>query len=740
MSKGWSFNFKPVNHLKCVHVMKRKLLEGVLVGVAAALAALLIWHAGILDRMEHATWSWRVQLFAKPSPSTDSIKLILLDQQSLDWGQKENHLPWPWPREVYAPIIEFCARHGARAVIFDVIFSEPSAYGVADDKRLADAIGSVPFFVGSLNLHQGADYSTTWPAWLSGRASLFNLANLDECLAGGSLTKFTRFSATFPVEEVASSATVLGNVLEEPDVDGVFRRANLFRVFNGKAVPSMGLAAFASRCANDPSGSKSSNWACTGKFGDSRLQFCGRNIPVDDEGKLILRFRGPSGVFRSYSASEVIQSEIIAKSGGNETLDGSSFKDSYVFFGFSAPGLLDLRSTPLSNVSAGVEVHATLLDNLLTGDFLRDAPPPVIILFTTLLAVLAAISISSLAKSVWQNVLGIALFTPLPLLIGFAAYPLGLRWPIIVQENAVLAGIAGAIVLNYATEGRKKAFIKNAFRYYLSPEVIERILEDPSQLKLGGQRKELSIFFSDLQGFSTISERLDPESLTKLLNHVLSDMTDIILEEGGTLDKYEGDAIIAFWNAPADQHDHAERACRAALRCQQKIRERQDEYSRMAGGPLKMRIGINTGAVVVGNMGSTRRFDYTVLGDAANLASRLEGANKFFGTNVMVSEQTWQKTSGKFAGRRLGFIRVVGRATPVLVFEPTGFETDADKFNSIFERALDCCRAKKWSEAIELFESLIDDPASKVYADRCRRLVEGSPTGDWDGIWNLDQK
>ena len=179
---------------------------------------------------------------------------------------------------------------------------------------------------------------------------------------------------------------------------------------------------------------------------------------------------------------------------------------------------------------------------------------------------------SFVGNSVWHSVLGIVLFVPLPVVIGFAVYPLGFWQPVVVQENAVLAALAGAVVLNYATEGRKKAFIKKAFRHYLSPAVIERILEDPSQLKLGGERKELSIFFSDLEGFSTISEKLDPESLTKLLNLVLSDMTDIILDEGGTLDKYEGDAIIAFWNAPLDQPDHAERACRAALKCQQRIR------------------------------------------------------------------------------------------------------------------------------------------------------------------------
>ena len=220
-----------------------------------------------------------------------------------------------------------------------------------------------------------------------------------------------------------------------------------------------------------------------------------------------------------------------------------------------------------------------------------------------------------------------------------------------------------ALGLNYVTEGRQKAFYRHAFKHYLSPVVIDRLLEEPSRLKLGGERRELSIFFSDLQGFSSISERLDPQALTTLLNDYLSDMTDIILEEEGTVDKYEGDAIIAFWNAPLTQPDHALRACRAALRCQQKLRERNQEFLQRAGSAFWMRIGINTGPVVVGNMGSRQRFDYTVLGDAANLASRLEGANKAFGTDTMVAESTWIQTNGQLKGREIGLLRVVGRQT-----------------------------------------------------------------------------
>lgn len=716
--------------------MKRKLAGGILLGAAAALASLIIWHTGMLDRMEYATWSWREQFFAKPGPATGEIKLILLDQQSLDWGKNVNGLSWPWPREVYCPIIDFCVRHGARAVMFDVLYSEPSVYGVDDDRALGEAIARAPFFVGSLCLHHDAGSSTTWPADIPDRFPV-DLAGVRDPGCSLYIDRITRGSATFPVAEVACRAAALANVIEDPDLDGVFRRANLFRIFDGKFVPSMGLASFGMACAKkDAAGSS----ALSGRFENGRVKICGRTIPVDREGKLILRFRGPSGTFKAYSAAAVIESELLAGAGGKESIeDGDSFRDAFVLLGFSAPGLVDLRPTPLSNICPGVEIHATLLDNLLTGDFLRDAPKIAVVLSTALLAILAAISVIMMATSAWHSLLGFVFFAPLPAAIGFAAYPIGYWWPIIVLENAVLAALTGAIVLNYATEGRRKAFIKKAFRHYLSPAVIERILEDPSQLKLGGERKELTILFSDIEGFSTISEKLDPETLTSFLNIFLSDMTDIILDEGGTLDKYEGDAIIAFWNAPLDQADHAARACRAALRCQRKIADRQEEYSRMAGGCVRMRIGINTGTVVVGNMGSANRFDYTVLGDAANLASRLEGANKFFGTLVMISEDTWRKTAGGFTGRKIGYIRVVGRGTPVQVYELTGTEDSERTTDREFDRAVSCCLDKKWLEALDYFQGRAEDPVAKLYCDRCRLVIE-DPGKDWDGVWNLDRK
>lgn len=729
-----------------------KLLHGIAVGTAAAAIALLLWALGALDRWEYVTWAWRVEVFAEPGPATPRIKLILLDQNSLDWGRKENGWSWPWPREVYSAIIDYCGRQEARAVIFDVLYTESSVYGVADDQVLGSAIARGPAFVAPLSLEKRAGGASAWPSGVPLPHPL-RLEGLEKWLEKSESSRgIVMSSAVLPIMEVAAHAALLANVTDEPDVDGIFRRGYLFRVFDGKAVPSLGFAGFLAGSLkagsqNAESSSKGSPSVPSAdrslpvmRIEQGSLHVGGKTVPIDGGGKAILRFRGPSGVYETFSAAAVIQSELRLREGKPPAIeDPSSFKDSYVFFGFSAPGLFDLRPTPISHVYPGVAIYATMLDNLLSDDFLRKPPDSLVILCALLSALLGGIAVVRCTK-VWHSTLYFALLLPTPGVLGFAAYELGYWWPVVLSETALALALVAAVVLNYATEGRQKAFIKKAFKYYLSPAVIERILEDPSQLKLGGERRELTILFSDLQGFSSISERLDPQALTSLLNDYLSDMTEIILDEGGTLDKYEGDAIIAFWNAPVAQSDHAVRACRAAIRCQRKLRERRDEFLRRTGALMHARIGINTGEVVVGNMGSRNRFDYTVLGDAANLASRLEGANKAFGTPIMIAETTFLQTKGELVCREIGLLRVVGRKTPVRVYEPTGLssETDGTEWDEL-HRGLTMCYEGKWAEALGIFEGLPNDPVARIYSERCRTLA-GDPTLSWDGVWSLTEK
>jgi len=721
-------------------LFRKKTVQGALLGLFAALIALLIWPTDPIERGEFITWYWRVKYFAKKAPESAKVKLILLDQESLDWGKKVNQWGWPWPREVYTAIINFCLRSGAKVIAFDVLFSEPSVYGVDDDLTLGEAIKNAPSFVAALATRQGDN--TSWPQTI--RRNLLKIEGLKEWIDEDGAEEIFVDRASFPIPEVAQNAGLLANVSHVSDQDSVFRRLETFRLFDNQILPSLALSAYLMGEQSMAGSQNSSISFKTIRITEGNLWVGDRKIPIDGFGRTILRYRGPSGTYQAYSAAAVIQSELRILEGKTPTIkDPNVFKDCYVFFGFSAPGLKDRTPTPLNPEAPGVEVHATQLDNLLSyrqfQDFMRGSSRPLVMGITLFITLLGSTLVRSSPK-IWHGLIISSILLPLPLIGGFVCYRYGIWWPVVVQEVALLLALVSTIVINYVTERHEKAFIRKAFSHYLSPAVIARIMEDPSKLNLGGERRELSIFFSDLQGFSSISERLDPQQLTQLLNDYLSDMTDIILEEGGTLDKYEGDAIIAFWNAPLEQPDHALRACRAVLRCQRKLEERREEFRERTGALLLMRIGMNTGTVVEGNMGSKKRFDYTMLGDAANLAARLEGANKAFDTYIMVADDTRKQAESQFAWRRMGLIRVVGRTTPVTVYEIMGEAGEADSaFLKDFKLGVDLCRAEKWAEALTIYQKYPDDPVAKKYIARCKTLID-DPWQKWDGVWNLTEK
>lgn len=707
--------------------MKKWMVSLVAAAVAIG-AALALETSGLARYWEWTLSDWRARVMAKPSEATGQVKLVLVDQASLDWASAEMGLSWPWPREVYGAIVDYLTRCGAKAVALDILFTEPSSYGPDDDAALGGAFARNGHVAAAVFPFNQASQSNHWPE-VAGRANHLRLDG-----DGGIPDVFASHSAAFPVDEIASAAVWLGGVRERPDGDGVFRRMMPLRSFDGRPLPPLGLA-----CALAGEGQE----VAASLDGGLQLGDAAR-IPFDDSYRTILRFRGPTGTYEAFSAAAVVQSELCLQEGREPPItDGAAlFGGKYVIVGFSAPGLKDLRRTPMGGDSPGCELHATLIDNWLAGDFLRDPPRAAGWIWTVALAIFAALATAA-ARDGFETAIVWAVAALAPFAAGFAVWRwAGLEWPMAVPMVAAVSALAVGAMVNYLFEGRQKRFLKGAFRHYLSPAVVDQLVKHPDRLRLGGERRELSIFFSDLQGFSGFSERLSPEDLTRLLNDYLTDMTDIILEEGGTLDKYEGDAIIAFWGAPLEQPDHAVRAVRAAVRCQRKLAERRAEFLERTGAEMRMRIGINTGPVVVGNMGSARRFDYTMLGDAANLASRLEGANKALGTYLMVSESAWKATGGVFPGRELGELRVVGRKTPVRVFEATGLPGEEARDDARpYEAALALMRAGRWAEAAEAFAALGNEAAAKTHAARCAELAASGAAADaWDGIWNLDRK
>lgn len=707
------------------------------IGLGAVAVAAVLWFSGTMDAWEKATWSVRVRSVASRSAATGSIKLILLDQASLDWGSRENGWAWPWPREVYAAILDFCSRSEARSVAFDLLLTEPSLYGVDDDVRLGAAAKRTPGFVGALALSSLANAGTRVcdphldevSGGLRGRAAEWTCDGVNDPATRCLQAVLAARVLSLPVEEALPIGVALGNVAELPDPDGVYRRVSLLRFVDGFAVPSLGLAAYL----------QGEGKGIPVKLERHRLKIGKRVIPLDDKGRAILRFSGPWLTYESFSAAAVIQSELQMREGREPVIDPSSLRGCDVLFGLSAPGLLDLRSTPASPSAPGVAVHATVLDDLRADGFLRDSPMAVTWVAIAICAVCVAGLVLS-CRTAWQSLASIAISLSSPPLLSAAGYAFGWWFPLVPAGAATAGALTGSLIWNFATEGRQRRFLKNAFRQYLSPHVVEELVADPRKLRLGGERRVLTIFFSDFAGFTSISESLAPELLTGLLNDILSDLTEIILDEDGTLDKYEGDAIIAFWNAPLEVSDHAARACRAALRCQHQLAARRHEFRLRTGHELNMRIGLHTGPVVVGNMGSRQRFNYTVLGDAANLASRLEGANKAFQTAIMISDATRLAAGSSMRVRELGSIQVVGRQAPVNVFELLGWGNDGsnDQAYERFHAALRLCRAGDMASAAAAFAALAEDPVAQCYAKRCAAAVAGND--EFRGVWNLTSK
>ncbi len=698
------------------------------IGLAATAITVAVWALGSLETAEYRTWDWRVQYFAEKTEQHEDIVLILLDQDSLDWTEENFGLSFPWPREIYGYIVNYLQRAGIEAFAMDVLFVDPSVYGVYDDEQLGNALGEMPNDVFALFLGNETGNVATLPP--DARENLPSIEDLDR-LSAETIAALSYPRALVPIPEVARNVRLLANVQNPQDSDGIFRRGPLFSLFDGHVVPGLGLATYL--LGNDVSEVLSVTPA-----GDVRLG--GQVVPLDDAGNVVLRFKKRSES-RTFGAAALLNSELQIQEGTTPDVDPALFSGKYVLFGFSAPGLLDLRPTPLAPNTPGVEVHATLLDNLLTGSAIKIIRPWSVVALI-LLSALGVAFLGSMVTGARNTALLYLVVVPLPVAASFGSYAAGFWIPLVAVELAALLSLVGSNVVNYATEGRQKRFIKGAFSQYLSPGVIEQLISHPERLRLGGERRELTIFFSDLQGFTSISESLSPEELTTLLNDYLSAMTDIIQDEGGTIDKYEGDAIIAFWNAPLFLDDHGRRGVRAAVRCQEKLAELRPAFADRSGKELYMRIGMNSGPAVVGNMGSKVRFDYTMLGDAVNLAARLEGINKQFGTYTMISEATRSLAGDAFAYREIARVRVVGKNLPVVVYEPMSSEDYAGRrsYLEVFDRGRDAFVRGEFETAIAAFDQIADeDPAAAKYAAKCRTLHE-APPADWDGVWNMTEK
>ncbi len=672
--------------------MKKKIIISVIILVVFALA-LTAQFFDVFRFLENKAYDSRMKMTSGYLASSEDIAVVLIDQYSLDWGKDIMGWGWPWPREAYGIIVDYFTRADAASVAFDMIYSEPSLYGPEDDIKFGEAMRRNGRVIQTLY----RDSSSPVPVK--------------------------------PVAPIAENARAIVSVESTNDADSVARTMRL----DSLAGTSLALS-------------------------DELPDLS--EIPKAKNGHMYIRFYNENNLARyvPFSAADIIMSELTFREAEEQNLisinddsvlDPAQFEGSHIFCGVYAPGLFDICATPISTTYPGVGVHISQADTILMKKYLRDIPIYITIALILAFCIIGALIGNSVKTEVISS-FAIKIFILLLVCAAyiFASYALfkpGFILPVTTVLLSAVVSFLTIAIRNYIAEGKEKIFLKTAFQQYLSKTVIDRLIADPSQLKLGGERREITAYFSDVQGFTSISERLSPEDLTNVLNIYLSAMSDIILESGGLIDKYEGDAIIAFWGAPVAQKDHAKRALEAAMKCQEKLNSMQDELMKITKTPVLQRIGLNTGPAIVGNMGSNKRFDYTMLGDTVNLASRLEGQNKQFGTYLMCSKATKESAEAngfKASFRELGNIAVVGKKEGVHVYEPMTtekFEANKELYSK-FEDAKILYERGSFEQAKEAFKAIADkDPAANKYIAKCQVLIDNPPE-NWDGIIRATEK
>ncbi|HUQ30226.1 MAG TPA: adenylate/guanylate cyclase domain-containing protein [Candidatus Paceibacterota bacterium] len=444
-----------------------------------------------------------------------------------------------------------------------------------------------------------------------------------------------------------------------------------------------------------------------------------------------IAYRGPGSTMLTVPITDVI----------NGRVPPDLFQDSYVLIGATAESLRDFFKTPFG-LMPGVEVHANALDTIIEKRYLIDLPQT---LAWLLLAVLVLVG-SALVTYV-RNFLALTVSILVILLVLFVTalglFSFGVIVPLLYAVLAFGLSIASTLSYEYISESKEKQFIRKSFQQYLSPAVVHELMQNPEKLALGGVKKRVTVLFSDIRSFTTISEGMSPEELTHFMNEYLSAMTDIILEHGGLVDKYIGDAIMAFWGAPIENPNQEQDAARAVLQMTKNLEELNQEWKSRGIPHIAIGVGLNTGDVVVGNMGSIKRFDYTVMGDEVNFASRLEGLTKKYGTTCLVSESTYQKIKDNtfFVTRELDTVRVKGKKESKKIYDVVTNNLAPNAITA-FAQGRDVYTTGKWDEAIAHFKKALSygpDVTSEIFIERCEHL-KANPPEHWDGVYDFDTK
>ncbi len=743
--------------------MKIRWLNALTVSLLITLVSLYLYSLNLtfFQRLELKAYDFKVFLRGT-RPVSDRVVIVAIDESSL---KREGR--WPWPRTRLAKLVDRLSQSGAAVIGLDLLFPEKDIYVPFDevkselvkldltgmnskklvswleqvgdsDAKFANAIRRSERTVLAYFVYTTAEQAAEGSAAMMGPKEFelldFSQYSMVQSSDHSITPDFLRsiYAVGLSLPSLMNAANSAGYISFVPEHDGVIRRMPMVQIHKEAVFPSFSL-----QLLREATKLSSVVRLFPDRVGEIRLGDIG--IPVSEHGDFLVNYYGPKQTFTHLSASDVIDGTV-----GPEQL-----KDKIVLVGATAAALFDLHTTPSGSLYPGVEVHANIIENILNQDFLTRPPwVPVLdmtmILVTGILLGWVALYFKAFGTAVWL-VAGVGGYLVCDYML-FTRQGLWVHsvFPVFSQ----LLVYFGITLFRFTYEEREKRFIKGAFSQYLAPAVVDQLVENPKLLKLGGERKVLSVFFSDVAGFSSIAEQMPAEELVDLLNGYLTEMTDIVMQYEGTVDKFEGDAIIAFFGAPIDFKDHARRICFAGLDMQKRLAQLRDIWKKEGRNELYMRIGINTGEVVVGNMGSQSRFDYTMIGDTVNLASRLEGVNKQYQTYTMLSEFTYEMAKEDIEARELDSIRVVGKQEPIRIYELLGRKGEMDESIRLilphFREGLAHYKNQRWEEGITCFENALnlyeDDGPALTYFERCITFQHHPPPPDWDGVFSMRTK
>jgi adenylate cyclase len=714
----------------------------------------------LVERLEAIAYDTRLRL-TMPGTLDPRIVIVDIDERSL---QAEGR--WPWRRDKVARLTDqLFDRYQVSVVGFDIVFAgADDSSGLSQLEALADGAfkGNEPFAAALRELRPELDFDEQLAARLRNRPVVLgyyfsgpDAAGSAPGLSGGALPRptlaagtfsgrnvgFTRWSGYWAnLPQLQAAAVSAGHFNALPEADGVSRRVPMLAEFNGAYYEALSLAMVRLLLGSPgitPGYPADAVWS-RGYSGLEWLDVGVLRLPVDAQVASHVPFRGPRGSFPYVSATDVLAGRV----------DPRVLEKRMVLVGTSAPGLFDLRSTPVSPVYPGVEMHANLIAGMLDGN-IRHRPSYM------LGAEFVQLLVIGLLLALWMPLL-----SPLRATALFAATILltvGINLVVWHYGKLILPIASGLLLIallytvnmawGFFVEARGKRQITGLFGQYVPPELVDEMAKDPGRFSMAGESRELTVLFTDVRGFTTISEGLDPKALSSLMNTFLTPLTRIIHRQRGTIDKYMGDAIMAFWGAPVDDPDHAAHAVAAALEMQATLLALQPQFKERGWPPIRIGVGINTGRMSVGNMGSEIRLAYTVMGDAVNLASRLEGITKEYGAAIIVGEAVCRAAPG-FHYVELDRVRVKGKDEPVAIFEVIGRKGEVasavlDEV-ALFQTAVKHFRGRNWDLAeVQLLNLLKLAPGRKLYElylERVSRCRADPPPADWDGVFVFQTK